>query len=170
MGGAWRAVLLRLLHGGERLTPDLTFYHARPPGSPRWPEDLQPSPTLREFYELCDGGQFSVCRWLPLAEALQATKDLVDPDEEFGTDITWGRHLVFGVDELPCLYVWDAAGDIVLTADDSGRFGGEAWPRLGEFLDQLFVGFAERGVGAGWAEAIKRVSAEPDSVLSSGDS
>jgi hypothetical protein len=103
-----------------------------------------------------------VCQWLPLADAINATRGLIDPDEEFGTDIVWGRHLVFGVDEAPFLYVWEAETDTVRLADTAGRWlpGTEAatGTPLPAFLQRLFFEHPARRPKGGWAEAIKRVS------------
>ena len=85
-----------------------------------WPSGLPSSPHIREFYELCDGGNFGLdCEWHSIGTLASENelwhRHLTGYYPDGSSPLTRGQHLVFGRDAAGALYIWDIQTDHVTT-------------------------------------------------------
>ncbi len=154
----WRKVLAKLVQFHRN--PDRTLFplcicNASTPTAETWPANLVSSPTLREFYVLCDGGHFGVNRdWLPVRELIVTRDKWVDMLRDEGL-LDPQRHLMLAYDAGGDPYVWAADTDHVFTYElDGGR-----WTLDTSSLDQFLAALVNPTQAADglWYEALQQL-------------
>ena len=162
----WRDLLRKMVkYYAADPAPDddpMFLFSARPPSAGRWPDSLPLCPAMREFYQLCDGGEMCVS-FVPFGGLVETTTRWIDNLKGYddrGDILFPGRHIVFAEDAGGAPHIWDS--ETGKTASFYYRGGDWEEPSFRSFEAYLQYAFSPSSQDEEWSTAIKFWGNLPD--------
>jgi len=127
-----------------------------------WPSELPCNDEIKEFYEICDGGNFGpMLRFIPVENLVEQTNHwvkMLSNYDERGDIIKKGRHVVFAHDADGTPWIWDSQTGVVASFYWKGGDWEEPFfPSFAEFMNYVFTPDAEDD-NENWRKTLKTVN------------
>lgn len=167
----WRAKLTRLVQfyatQPDRVRQEEPFYlwvvdQAVPF---EWPPALPVAPSLRQFYEICGGGEFGpMMRFIPASQLAERTQSWIETLRNYdhrGDILVPARHLVFANDADGTPWILDAStGEVASFYWKGGDWEEPRFRSHDEFMEHIFVPEKD---DPDWAAALEAIlGSDPD--------